>query len=138
MAKLQTADFDVGAETDRMVKKNKGVGAAVSFLGVARDFSRGEAILKLEFEHYPGMAEKGLEKLEQTAIEKFDILDISIVHRIGPVAVNENIVLIVVTSAHRAQAFDACEWAIDELKRSVPIWKLEFAVSGKRWVEEHP
>lgn len=138
MARLQREDFDVGAEIKALVKKNGRTGAAVTFLGVVRDFSKGEDIVKLDFEHYPGMAEKELNRLEEAAKEKFDILESLVIHRFGEITVNENIVLIIVTSMHREVAFDACEWMIDELKKRIPIWKNEFAASGRRWVEEHP
>lgn len=138
MAKLQVEDFDIGAETRRLVEMDNKTGAAVTFLGAARDFSRGEEIAKLEFEHYAGMAEKELNDLEKATREKFDILNISIIHRTGEIGINENIVLIVATSMHRGVAFEACQWAIDELKKRIPIWKKEFTVSGSHWVEEHP
>ncbi len=138
MARLQTEDFDVGAEIRALVEKDTGTGAAVSFLGTVRDISRGEKISKLSFERYAKMAEKELEKLEEGAREKFDILNCHVIHRFGELQISDNIVLIVVTSQHRAAAFDACEWTIDELKKHVPIWKEEYALSGKRWVEEHP
>lgn len=138
MAKLQQEDFDVGAEVRALVEKNNRTGAAVTFLGVVRDFSKGEDIVKLDFEHYPGMAEKELNKLERDGIEKFDILDCLIIHRTGEITINENIVLIVVTSMHRGVAFDACEWVIDELKKRIPIWKNEFTTDGRHWVEDHP
>ncbi len=138
MARLQRENFDVGAEIRAQVEKNNSVGAAVTFLGTVRDISKGESIEKLDFEHYPAMAEKELDKLEAATIEIFDIIDCLIIHRTGEITVNENIVLIVVTSMHRGVAFDACEWAIDELKKRIPIWKKEFAESGKYWVEDHP
>jgi len=138
MARLQVEDFDVGFEIKTLVEKNRRTGAAVSFLGVVRDFSRGERVTKLEFEQYPGMAEKELAKLERDAVEGFDILDCLVIHRTGDVGVNENIVLIIVTSMHRSDAFKACQWAIDELKRRVPIWKKEFSSDGSHWVEDHP
>ncbi len=138
MASLQREDFDVGAEINALVAENRRTGAAVSFLGVVRDFSKGEDIAKLDFEHYPGMAEKELDRLERDALEKFDILACLIIHRTGEIAVNENIVLIVVTSMSRNVAFDACEWLIDELKKRIPIWKKEFTTTGRHWVEDHP
>jgi len=138
MARLQRGDFDVGAEIRALVDKHRRTGAAVSFLGVVRDFSKGEDIEKLDFEHYPGMAEQELENLERAAMEKFDILDCLVIHRTGEIAVNENIVLIVVVSMHRGVAFEACQWTIDELKKRIPIWKKEFTTTGRHWVEDHP
>lgn len=121
-----------------MVERDRRVGGVVTFLGTAREISKGEHIAKLEFEHYAGMAESQLDKLETDARTKFDIIDCLVIHRIGEISINENIVLIVVTSQHRAAAFDACEWMIDELKKRAPIWKKEFTTSGSYWVEEHP
>ena len=138
MARLQQENFDVGVEVDAMAKKSRQTGATVTFLGAARDFSKGHKIIKLDFHHYSGMAEKELAKLERTALDKFDILDCLVIHRTGEITINENIVLVIATSMHRAAAFDACQWAIDELKRSVPIWKKEFSSSGEEWIEEHP
>ena len=138
MARLQREDFDVGAEVAALVKKSRSTGATVTFLGTARDFSKGHEILKLDFHHYSGMAKKELAKLERTAKSKFDILDCLVIHRTGEIKINENIVLVIATSMHRAAAFDACQWMIDELKRSVPVWKKEFTSVGEEWVEEHP
>ncbi|HJM82589.1 MAG TPA: molybdenum cofactor biosynthesis protein MoaE [Nitrospinota bacterium] len=138
MPRLQRENFDVGKEICALTSKNQRTGAAVSFLGVVRDFSRGEDIEKLDFEHYPGMAEKQLEMLETKAMEKFDILDCLIIHRTGVITVNENIVLIIAISMHRRVAFRACEWMINTLKKNIPIWKKEFSTTGKYWVEDHP
>ena len=138
MARLQREDFDIGGEVRRLVEKDGRTGGVVTFLGTAREISRGERIDRLEFEHYAGMAQKELDRLEDDARERFDILDCLVIHRTGEITVGENIVLVVVTSMHRAAAFDACEWVIDELKRRVPIWKKEFTTSGSHWVEEHP
>jgi molybdopterin synthase catalytic subunit len=138
MARIQTDDFDTGGDIRRLTGSDYRVGGVVIFIGVARGASRGEEIARLEFECYPEMAEKEMNRLEEEARAKFDILNCLIVHRIGEIMAGENIVLIIVTSAHRAQAFDACEWMIDELKRRVPIWKKEYASSGARWVEGHP
>jgi molybdopterin synthase catalytic subunit len=138
MARIQKEDFDTGGEIHRLTWNDHRAGGVVTFIGVARGQSRGEEIVRLEFECYPEMAEKELNRLEEEARAKFDILDCLIVHRIGEIPAGENIVLIIVTSAHRALAFDACEWLIDELKMRVPIWKKEYALSGARWVEDHP
>lgn len=138
MARLQKGDFDIGREVMRVAAGDGGTGGVVTFLGTARDFSRGEKVSRLEFESYADMAESELIRLEKEAMKKFDILDCAVIHRVGEIRPGENIVLIVVAAAHRAAAFDACEWMIDELKRRVPIWKKEFTASGGRWVESHP
>jgi len=92
----------------------------------------------MEFEHYPGMAEKQLETLRSEAIERFGVIEVAIVHRYGKIEIGEDIVLIVVAAGHRAEAFEACRWCIDELKKIVPIWKKEKTTDGEIWVEEHP
>lgn len=138
MARIQKEDFDTAGEIRRLTANDYRVGGIVTFTGVARGRSRGEDIVRLEFECYPEMAEKELNRLEVDARVKFDILNCIIIHRIGEIPAGENIVLIAVTSAHRAHAFDACEWLIDELKKRAPIWKKEYAHSGAWWVEDHP
>ncbi len=93
---------------------------------------------RLDFEHYPGMAEKKLGEIRERAIREFGVIDATIIHRIGTMPVGENIVLIVVAAAHRDEAFRACRFCIDELKRITPIWKKETTPEGEVWVEEHP
>ncbi|MBI5185913.1 MAG: molybdenum cofactor biosynthesis protein MoaE [Nitrospinae bacterium] len=138
MIKLQLADFNIEEETLALRGPFRNTGAAVVFLGTARDFSKGKDIKGLEFEYYPGMAEKSLERLRDRTLKEFDVLDVGIIHRFGKIEIAENIVLIIVVSQHRKEAFKACEFCIDELKRSVPIWKKEFTVDGDVWVEDHP
>ncbi|MBF0292706.1 MAG: molybdenum cofactor biosynthesis protein MoaE [Nitrospinae bacterium] len=138
MARIQKEDFDAAVEIRRLTANDYRVGGIVTFIGVARGESRGEDIVRLEFECYPEMAEKELNRLEEEARVRFDILNCLVIHRVGEIPAGANIVLIVVTSVHRAQAFDACEWLIDELKKRVPIWKKEYAHSGAWWVEDHP
>jgi molybdopterin synthase catalytic subunit len=138
MAEVRMEDFDIGAEVRRLVEADRRTGAAVTFLGAARESSRGKRVDHLEFEHYMGMAESEIDALEEEAVRRFDVLRCEVIHRIGEIAVGENIVLIVVTAIHRKAAFEACEWAIDELKRRVPIWKKEYSTDGEEWVEEHP
>ncbi len=126
-------------ETSALVKKaSKGIGALVSFVGTARDFSKGREISGLAFEHYPGMAEKKLHDIRSRAIANFDIIEMAIIHRTGIIGIGEDIVLIVAASAHRNDAFMACEWAITELKRTTPIWKRETTKEGDVWVSETP
>ena len=138
MARLQKEDFDIGEEIRGLVEKSGRTGGVVTFLGTAREVSKGERIEKLEFEHYAGMAIKELDNIEAEAKKQFDIIDCAIIHRKGEISIGENIVLVVATSEHRAAAFDACEWMIDEIKRRVPIWKKEYTASGSFWVEDHP
>ncbi len=138
MANLQRADFDVGKLVRELVEKERRTGGVVTFLGTAREFSKGRNILHLEFESYAGMAIATLDRLEREAVSNFGILHCRIVHRTGKIGIGENIVLVIVTAMHRKDAFTACEWAIDELKKRVPIWKKEFTDNGEEWVEQHP
>lgn len=136
--KVQREDFDTGAEIEEMKRSSNSVGAIVSFIGVARDFSRGKRIKELYFEYYPGMAEKKLSEIREKAIRDFKLIDAKIIHRYGKIDINENIVLIITCSEHREHAFKACRWLIDELKKVVPIWKKEVSEEGEAWIEEHP
>ena len=138
MIRIQEADFNIEDETIALRKSFKNTGAVVTFLGAARDFSKGKNIKGLEFEHYAGMAEKALAAIREKALVNYDILDVAIIHRVGRIEIAENIVLIIVASQHRKDAFKACEFCIDELKKTTPIWKKEMAVDGDVWVEEHP
>ncbi|MBI5815756.1 MAG: molybdenum cofactor biosynthesis protein MoaE [Nitrospinae bacterium] len=138
MARIQQEDFDLGAEVDAVVRRNPAAGGTVAFLGTVKEFSKGERIAKLEFDSYPGMAEAELEKLEGEAKERFNVLEAFIIHRLGEIPLNGNIVLVIAAAVSRGAAFDACEWMIDELKKRVPIWKKEFTTSGSHWVEDHP
>jgi molybdopterin synthase catalytic subunit len=139
MIKIQRENFSVEDEIKKVKLKSKKIGGIVCFLGTARDFSEETGdVEKLEFERYPGMAEKKLEELRKSALEKFDIIEAGIVHRYGVIPAGENIVLIVVGAMHRVDAFEACRWLIDELKKIVPIWKKEFTKKGEVWVVEHP
>jgi molybdopterin synthase catalytic subunit len=137
MIKIQHEDFSIAEEVERVKKSSTRIGGIVTFIGTVRDFSRGREVKKLVFEHYPEMAEKKLEELRERALEKFDIIEVSIVHRTGEIGIGENIVLIVVGAEHREDAFKACKFCIDELKKIVPIWKKEITADGEVWVEEH-
>lgn len=138
MVRIQREDFSVEDEIKRVLDASKSIGGVVTFLGTARDFSRGKEIDMISFDHYHGMAEKKLRELRDDILDNFDITELSIIHRVGDVRPGENIVLIVAAAQHRAAAFDACRACIDELKRTVPIWKKEITTDGDYWVEEHP
>ena len=138
MIRIQKEDFSVEEETKELRSTSKRIGGIVTFLGTARDFFKDKDVNSLEFEEYKGMAEKKLEELRNTALENYDIIEVRILHRVGRINPGEQIVLILVGAEHRAAAFDACRWCIDELKRSVPIWKKEIMEDGEQWVEEHP
>lgn len=130
-------DFSVDAEIKKVKAVSRRIGGIVTFLGTARDFSKGKEVKKLVFEQYSDMAIEKLKKLRENALEKFEIIEVSILHRKGEVEIGGNIVLIVVAAEHRKDAFLACMWLIDELKKVVPIWKKEITAEGEIWVEEH-
>ncbi len=136
--RVQTGPFSLDDEVDRIKGSSRSIGGIVTFLGTTRDVSRGTGVEKLEFEHYPGMAEKKLEEIRARAIAERGAIDATIIHRVGCLPVGENIVLIVVAAEHRDAAFDACRFCIDELKKMAPIWKKETTQDGVVWVEEHP
>ena len=136
--RVQREDFSVDAEINRVRARSKRIGGIATFLGIARDRSKGREIDSMTFEHYEGMAQTKLREIRERALKDFDIIELAILHRHGEISIGENIVLIVVGAEHRADAFRACEWAIAELKRITPIWKLEHTPEGEVWVEEHP
>jgi molybdopterin synthase catalytic subunit len=138
LVRIQGAGFSVEEVVREVKAASRGIGAVVSFLGTARDFSRGVEITGLSFEHYPGMAEARLREIRERALKNFDIIEMAIVHRTGQVPIGEDIVLIAAAAAHRNDAFMACEWAITELKRTTPIWKRETTRTGEVWVSETP
>ena len=138
MVRIQKEDFSVDEEINRVKAVSGDVGGIVVFLGTGRGTSRGRTISKLDFEHYPGMAENKLNEIREKALKDFDIIEVNIVHRVSEISIGENIVLIVVGASHRADAFKACKWCIDELKRITPIWKKETTPDGEIWVDEHP
>ncbi len=114
-------------------------GAIALFLGTTRDHHEGRRVVRLAYEAYESMALAALDRLEREAVERHDVASCQIIHRLGDVSLTEPSVAVVVAAAHRAAAFDACRWAIDELKRSAPIWKKEFFGEGdEAWVEGTP
>ncbi len=136
--RVQRGNFSIDQELDRVRSRSKRIGGIAMFLGIARDRSRGRDVDGITFEHYEGMAQKKLREIRERALKDFDILELLIIHRYGEIAIGENIVLIIAGAEHRADAFRACKWAIDELKQITPIWKLEHTPEGEVWVEEHP
>jgi molybdopterin synthase catalytic subunit len=136
--RVQREDFSVDAEINRVRGRSTRIGGISIFLGTARDRSKGRDVNSITFEHYEGMAQKKLREIRERALKDFDIIEVAILHRYGEIGIGENIVLIVVGAEHRAEAFRACKWAIDELKQISPIWKLEHTPEGEVWAEEHP
>jgi molybdopterin synthase catalytic subunit len=136
MIRVQTEDFDPGCELEQLRSSNNGqAGAMVSFTGLVRDLNAGEIISQMVLEHYPGMTEKALVKIECEANAQWDLTATLIIHRTGSLAPNDNIVFVVAASSHRKQAFRACEYMIDALKTRAPLWKKESLPDGTRWVE---
>jgi molybdopterin synthase catalytic subunit len=136
MIRVQTEDFDPGHELEQLRSSYQGqTGAVVSFTGLVRDLNAGDTVTQMTLEHYPGMTEKALEKIEQEANERWELTATLIIHRVGPLAPNDNIVFVVAASRHRKQAFRACEFMIDTLKTNAPFWKKETVSDGTRWVE---
>ena len=135
MTRIQTEDFDLAEEVKLCVGTRKDAGGVVTFIGIVRDLSHDKDISRIELTHYSGMAAKQLEILRLQAMEKFSIINLTIVHRVGELLPSDNIVCIVAVAMHRGDAFDACRYAIDELKKMVPIWKKEFTPDGESWVE---
>jgi molybdopterin synthase catalytic subunit len=132
---VQPADFDLAAEVAALRAGDPGVGAVASFVGTVRDANDGAAIGALELEHYPGMTERAIESMIDEAQRRFDIRAARVVHRVGRMLPGEQIVLVAVTSAHRGQAFQACEFLMDYLKTQAPFWKKETTPEGERWVD---
>ncbi|WP_435531684.1 molybdenum cofactor biosynthesis protein MoaE [Ramlibacter cellulosilyticus] len=132
---IQTEDFDVAAEIAALRAGDGGVGAVCSFIGTVRDRSDGSAVTAMELEHYPGMTEKAIEHMIDEALRRFDIRGVRVIHRVGPLKVEDQIVLVAVTSAHRGESFQACEFLMDYLKTQAPFWKKESTPEGERWVD---
>ncbi|HEY3177949.1 MAG TPA: molybdopterin synthase catalytic subunit MoaE [Casimicrobiaceae bacterium] len=133
--RVQIADFDVAQEIANLRARDARVGAVVTFIGTVRDVNDDAHVLQMTLEHYPGMTEKALEAIVTQAKQRFDIYDALVIHRVGELRPTDQIVLVAVTSAHRAQAFDACRFVIDYLKTEAPFWKKEETPEGARWVD---
>ena len=133
--RIQEKDFDISAEIAALRKGDARVGAVASFLGTVRDMNDGSQVKEMALEHYPGMTEKALEEITSQAKARWDIYDTLVIHRIGPLLHEDQIVLVVVTSAHRGEAFAACEFIMDYLKTAAPFWKKENTAEGARWVD---
>jgi len=137
LVRVQREDFSIDAELARVRARSSRIGGIAVFLGTARDRSQGRDVSGIKFEYYEGMAQKKLREIRERALKDFDVLEVLIVHRYGDIRIGENIVLVIAAAEHRAEAFRACKWSIDELKQITPIWKLESTPEGEVWVEEH-
>lgn len=134
-SRIQENDFDLSAEIASLRKDDPRVGAVVSFLGTVRDMNDGSQVRGMTLEHYPGMTEKALEEILEQAKSRWDIYQTLVIHRVGPLLPEDQIVLVAVTSAHRGEAFAACEFIMDYLKTAAPFWKKEDTPEGARWVD---
>jgi molybdopterin synthase catalytic subunit len=138
--RVQTGDFDVGAEYQQLVSNNHGDGAVVFFVGLVRDHNQGDAVSGLFLEHYPGMTERALQQIEDDARARWPLGRVQIVHRVGQLGINDQIVFVGSSSPHREAAFEACQFIMDYLKNRAPFWKKETLQQADtnpphRWVE---
>ena len=133
--RVQTEAFDLGTEVDAMRQGRTDIGAIASFVGLARDMNEGSGVSAMTLEHYPGMTEKALAALVDEACTRWTLRDVTVIHRVGRLLPGDPIVLVVVASSHRGEAFAACEFIMDYLKTRAPFWKKEETPAGTRWVE---
>ena len=133
--RVQEADFDAGRELEALTAGRRDVGAVASFVGLVRDANDGSDVHGMTLEHYPGMTEKALEEICAQAAARWDLLDLLVIHRVGALSPGDRIVLVGVASAHRGEAFAACEFIMDYLKTRAPFWKREDTPQGARWVD---
>jgi molybdopterin synthase catalytic subunit len=133
--RIQTEDFDLSQEIKQLRAGDARVGAVATFVGTVRDRNDGSDVAAMTLEHYPGMTEKSLEEIIEKAKARWDIFEVLIIHRVGPLNIEDQIVLTAVTSAHRGEAFAACEYVMDYLKTLAPFWKKEDTSEGARWVD---
>jgi len=132
---VQREDFDCGAEIEAITRGNAKVGGVAAFVGLVRDVNEGSPVRAMTLEHYPGMTERAISKIIDDARARWDVMDCTVVHRFGELRPTDRIVLVVVASGHRGDAFAACEFIMDYLKTRAPFWKKEQTPEGTRWVE---
>lgn len=135
VVRVQSEDFDLGAEILKLRQDHPGIGAIASFIGLVRDLNEDASISGMTLEHYPGMTEKALNKIVEEARQRWNIVNAMVIHRIGVLKPTDQIVLVAVSSAHRHDAFSACEFIMDYLKTQAPFWKKEQTPDGERWVD---
>lgn len=131
---VQQADFDLSVESKAICAGRSDIGAVASFVGLVRDFQQG-GLQQMILEHYPGMTEKALQQIAGQAADRWQVQNATIIHRVGPLKPGEQIVLVLVASAHRGDAFAACEFIMDYLKTEAPFWKKEDSDEGAKWVD---
>ena len=132
---IQTQDFDVSSELAQLRAQDARVGAVCCFVGTVRDRNDGDSIATMELEHYPGMTEKSIAAMIDAALARFELYGVRVIHRVGLLQPLDQIVLVAVTSAHRGESFQACEFLMDYLKTQAPFWKKEQTPAGARWVD---
>lgn len=133
--RVQTEDFDLSTEVACLRAARPDVGAVVAFVGTVRDVNQGDTVSTMTLEHYPGMTEKALEEIRAQAHARWPIENSLIIHRVGPLAPQDQIVLVAVAARHRGDAFQAAEFMMDYLKTRAPFWKKEATPEGSRWVD---
>jgi molybdopterin synthase catalytic subunit len=132
---VQEADFDLSTEVRALMSDDHAVGAVASFVGLVRDNNDGTGVADMTLEHYPGMTEKALNEIVASAGERWELLGVRVIHRVGYLKPGDQIVLVAVSSPHRGNAFAACEFIMDYLKTQAPFWKKESTAEGSRWVD---
>lgn len=132
---VQEADFDLSTEIAAMRQARPDLGAVVAFVGLVRDINADVGVMAMTLEHYPAMTQKALEGIVQQALQRWDIADVVVIHRVGRLIPSDQIVLVAVAGAHRGPAFQACEFVMDYLKTQAPFWKKEQTSVGAHWVE---
>ena len=135
MIKVQEEDFSLTDEITFLKKRCNNIGALSTFIGIVRDKREDEKLVSMTLEHYPGMTEKMLDKINNEALSRWKLLDTTIIHRYGKLSVNEKIVLVCCFSQHRKNSFEACEFIMDYLKKDAPFWKNEFYYRDDDWLE---
>jgi len=135
MIRVQLEDFDINEELEKLTFENHKIGGLTSFIGLVRDIADSNQIVSMTLEHYPGMTEKQLKKIEAIANRKWDLEATLIIHRYGRLELGDRIVMVACASSHRESAFEACHFLMDWLKTKAPFWKLEETSSGEQWVE---
>ncbi|MBU7571902.1 MAG: molybdenum cofactor biosynthesis protein MoaE [Hydrogenophaga sp.] len=133
--RIQIEDFDLSTEVAQLRLQDARVGAVCSFIGTVRDRNDGQSVSTMELEHYPGMTEKSIEAMIDEALRRFDLYGARVIHRVGLLQPLDQIVMVAVTSAHRGESFQACEFLMDYLKTQAPFWKKEQTPEGARWVD---
>ena len=133
--RIQTEDFDLGAEVNTLRSGNAKIGGIAAFVGLVRDINDGTGVSTLTLEHYPSMTQKALVSIVEQATARWDVIDATVIHRVGELKPTDQIVLVVVASGHRGDAFQACEFIMDYLKTQAPFWKKESTPQGERWVD---